>query len=583
MSEKLYKKEQSRQLGSTRSENTVTYLAETGKPVSQRIDATVLSGPSGSGLTFYVCDTATHRRFLVDTGAQISVVPPTAVDRSFPSPGLHLQAANCSPIPIFDSLSLTLNIGLCRSFTWIFVIADVLNAILGSDFLAEFDLLVDCRRARLLDRTTVAPEDIPKTAVTTPFSLLEFIRMPFGLRNAAQTFQRFIDHVLCGTPFVYAYIDDLLVAIRNEEEHKEHLDLVFDRLDKFGVVINPAKCVLGVPSLEFLGHQVDSESLRPLPSKVEAVRNFPSPTSKRQFQRFLGMVNFYSRFLPNCADLMLPLTNMPSGPKGPLELAGEAPTAFEMNQEFPCRRHLTHASRSRSSAVPDGRCFDRSRRSGLHCFHGSQTVDFALRSHPDKYNPWEIVHLDYISQFTIDIRHIDDTKNGVADMLSRPSLSSLQHSHGIDLCAMVAEQQRVGCPGDESVSGLQLKDVPVTTGSGTILCDVSTPFNRPFVPASMPRAVFQTLHGLSHPGIRASQKLLRERFVWPGMNKDGKAWARSCLSCQRNKVHRQNKSPPGTFPSSDARFNHVRLDFVGLLPPSSGFIRFPTCVDRYTL
>nr|VZI04393.1 unnamed protein product [Spirometra erinaceieuropaei] len=133
---------------------TAILAAETGKPVGQRIDAAVFSGSSGSGRTFFVCDTATRGRFLVDTRAQISVVPPTAADRRFPSPGLHLQAANCSPIPTFGSLSLTLNIGLRRSLTWIFVIADVPHAILGSDFLAEFDLLVDCRRARLLDRTT---------------------------------------------------------------------------------------------------------------------------------------------------------------------------------------------------------------------------------------------------------------------------------------------------------------------------------------------------------------------------------------------------------------------------------------------
>nr|VZI35905.1 unnamed protein product [Spirometra erinaceieuropaei] len=215
-------------------------------------------------------------------------------------------------------------------------------------------------------------------------------------------------------------------------------------------------------------------------------------------------------------------------------------------------------------------------------FTDHKPLTFAIRSHSDKYSPREISHLDYISQFTTDIRHIDGPKNVVADMLSRPSLSSLQLSHGIDLCAMAAEQQRVGCPGDESVSGLQLKDVPLTTGSGTILCDVSTPFHRPFVPASMRRAVFQTLHGLSHPGIRASQKLLAERFVWPGMNKDVKAWARSCLSCQRNKVQSHNKSPSGTFPSPDARFSHVHLDVVGPLPPSNGFTYLLTCVDRYT-
>ncbi|BHF83024.1 hypothetical protein SprV_0802616500 [Sparganum proliferum] len=167
-------------------------------------------------------------------------------------------------------------------------------------------------------------------------------------------------------------------------------------------------------------------------------------------------------------------------------------------------------------------------------------------------------------------------------MLSRPSLSAFYLSHRIDLGAMVAEQRRVGCPGDESVDSLQLVDVPLTTGTGTILCDVSTPFHRPYVPASMRRAVFQTLHGLSHPGIRAPQKLLAERFVWPGLNKDVKAWTRSCLCCQRNKVQRHDKSPLGTFPSPDSRFNRVHLDVVGPLPPSNGYTHLLTCVDRYT-
>nr|VZI15286.1 unnamed protein product [Spirometra erinaceieuropaei] len=129
-------------------------LIQAGKPVSQRTEATVFSRPSGSGRTFYVCDSVTRRRFLVDTGAQITVVPPTPADRRFLSPSFHPPSCQLFPHSHFWSLALTLNIGLRQSFSWIFVIADVPHAILDSDFLAELDPLVDCGRSRLLDRTT---------------------------------------------------------------------------------------------------------------------------------------------------------------------------------------------------------------------------------------------------------------------------------------------------------------------------------------------------------------------------------------------------------------------------------------------
>ncbi|BHF69006.1 hypothetical protein SprV_0301204700 [Sparganum proliferum] len=115
-----------------------------GKPISQRIDATVFSDSSNSGRIFYVCNSVTRKRFLVDTGAQISVLPPTPAGRRLTSSGLHPQAANCSPISTFGSLPLILNVHLRRSFSWVFVIADVPYAILDPDFLTKFDLLVEC-------------------------------------------------------------------------------------------------------------------------------------------------------------------------------------------------------------------------------------------------------------------------------------------------------------------------------------------------------------------------------------------------------------------------------------------------------
>ena len=178
----------------------------------------------------------------------------------------------------------------------------------------------------------VEPGDIHKTAITTPFGLFEFVRMPFGLRNAAQTFQRFIDNVTHGLPFVYAYLDDLLIASSSAVEHEVHLRTLFDRLTKYGVVINTSKCQFGVSSLTFLGHLVDEHGIRPLPGKVQIITDFPEPASLRKLREFLGLVNFYRRFVPDCADLLQPLTEMlqSKGRKNPpINLDATQRSAFE--------------------------------------------------------------------------------------------------------------------------------------------------------------------------------------------------------------------------------------------------------------
>ncbi len=156
----------------------------------------------------------------------------------------------------------------------------------------------------------VAPEDILKTAIITPFGKFEFLRILFGLRNAAQTFQRFIDQMLRQLNYVYVYNDDVLIASSDETEHLEHLREIFRRLNEAQVTVNPDKCVFGQSALEVLGHRVDEPGIRPLESKVASIRDFPTPRSKTQLQRFLGMVNFYRRFIPHCAQHTLPLTNL---------------------------------------------------------------------------------------------------------------------------------------------------------------------------------------------------------------------------------------------------------------------------------
>ena len=115
-----------------------------------------------------------------------------------------------------------------------------------------------------------------------------------------------------------------------------------------------------------------------------------------------------------------------------------------------------------------------------------------------------------------------------------------------------------------------------------LLCDVSLASPRPIVPAAWWKPVFQVMHDLSHPGVKASVKQVAARFVWHGLKKDVREWTRECVKCQRAKVHRHTKAPLHTFAVPERRFEHVNLDLVGPLPHSRGFTHLLTIVDRTT-
>ena len=211
-------------------------------------------------------------------------------------------------------------------------------------------------------------------------------------------------------------------------------------------------------------------------------------------------------------------------------------------------------------------------------------LTFALRSNPDKYSPRETRHLDFVSQFINDIRHISDEQNAAADALFRLPSNSLFSPSDIDLRQMALDQPRLDTLDLSSPEFATCKFayLPVSTADAQIICDTSANAPRPFIPMTHCRVVFETLHHSAHPGPKATVKLISARFFWPNMRRDITAWTRSCVSCQKSKVHKYIRAPHGTFSTPNARFSHVHIDLVGPWPVSQGFTYLLICIDRFT-
>ena len=486
----------------------------------------------------------------------------------------------------------------------------------------------------------VKPGSRKYTCFTTHRGSFEFNKMPFGLTYASSSFQHFINHVLQGTEsFCFSFVDDIFIFSPDLSSHKSHLLEIANRLNAFGLTLNMSKTVLGKSEIEVLGYHLSADGISPLNDKIDAIKKFPRPTTVKSLRQFLGMVTYQRRFILDAAQILKPLNDLLQGkPKNndPINWTHSAEQAFTKTKEALSKiAYLAHPKEGAqlllkcdASGVALGAVLEQSydgkvetlgyfskalqgaqtrystydlellgvylsvkhfehllldKHFTIYTDHKSLVSSFTKPS--ETHSPRQVRYLSYLTQFDCEIKHIPGKDNVVADCLSRVVIEHVFDKDQLPFSASDLAKAQSCCPDLKTFpkgSTIVVSEEPIPNSNLVLYVDVSQGYPRPILPPSVQDQIIWHYHNLSHPGINATQKLIRQRYVFTGMNRKIKNLVKTCNACQRSKVIRHTVSPVSSIPMPSARFTKLQVDICGPFPSSQGCCYLLVCIDPFT-
>ena len=412
------------------------------------------------------------------------------------------------------------------------------------------------------------PDSIEKTAFVTPDGQYEWLVLPFGLKNAPSSFQRIIRQVLGDlvNNGVVPYFDDIIIYATDESEHNRLLLSVLERLSAHNIKLRYEKCRFALPEVEYLGFLVGHGIQRPSPSKLKSVHDFPTPNTVKQVQRFIGLANYYRRFIQNFSRIAEPLTRLTR--KGvPFIWTSEQQSAFNAlklalttdpvvviyREDRPVSLH-TDASKVGIAGIlmqPDDNGYKRvvayySRLlnkheqnysaselevlavvesmeyfhiyvHGKHCDifsdHSALQWLFSIKKPSSRLFRWSV----RLSIYDYTVHHRSGKTNQAADAISRAPISLF-----IDIDTIKREQSL------DDTSSLRKLD-----SLDGLLINRFRGLKRIYIPRSLRHNIllhFHDQHG--HPGINKTLQLITSSYWWESAHDDIVRHIKTCKSCQ---------------------------------------------------